>query len=121
MEIIDSNRLPDPPRRHRDRRGSNIYLGVLLMIAGIVWLLYNLDIIGYDTFNFVFSWEMGLTAVGGFLLSARRWISGGIVTGLGIVALIVSFCNFDLSFSRIVLPVLVIASGIAIILSRLER
>lgn len=121
MEIIDSNRLPDPPRRHRDRRGSNIYLGVLLMIAGIVWLLYNLDIIGYDTFNFVFSWEMGLTAVGGFLLSARRWISGGIVTGLGIVALIVSFCNFALSFSRIVLPILVIASGIAIILSRLER
>ena len=122
MEIINDNRIPDSQgRRTSTNMAGNIYLGIVLILAGTLWLFYNIDLIGYSFFKAVFSWQMLLIVIGGYLIAVRRWIAGIITAALGVFAGIFVILDFDISFSRIILPIVIIITGIAVIASRLER
>ena len=64
---------------------------------------------------------MLLVATGGFLLALRRWGAGLLTGGLGILFMAMDVLNIHLSFSKIVLPVLLMAAGIALIISRAAK
>lgn len=118
MEIIDGNRLPEQPAKRKDTSlAGNIYLGIILIAIGLLWLAYNFHWINYGVFGFIFSWPMLLVAIGGYLLAVRRRNAGLIIGGLGAVFLILQNINISLSFGKIVLPIVIMAAGIALILS----
>lgn len=77
MEVINDSRLPEQPHRKGETNiAGNIYLGIILVAIGVIWLFYNTGWIGYGLFNALFSWQMLLVAAGGYLLAVRRWSAG---------------------------------------------
>lgn len=64
---------------------------------------------------------MLLVAAGGYLLAVRRWSAGVIIGGLGVFFVVMDALDISLSFNKIVLPILVMAAGIALIVSRLGK
>lgn len=124
MEVIDEKQIPE--QRGRKKRedttlAGRIYLGAILIVTGLFWLFRNMDIISYTTFGTLFSWQMLLVVVGGYLLVVRRWISGVIVGGLGVLFLFFDVFGVNLSFSSIILPILIMATGVALIVSRFDN
>ena len=121
MEVINDSRLPEQPHRKGETNiAGNIYLGIILVAIGVIWLFYNTGWIGYGLFNALFSWQMLLVAAGGYLLAVRRWSAGVIIGGLGVFFVVMDALDISLSFNKIVLPILVMAAGIALIVSRLD-
>lgn len=122
MEVINDSRLPEQPHRKGETNiAGNIYLGIILVAIGVIWLFYNTGWIGYGLFSALFSWQMFLVATGGYLLAVRRWAAGLIVGGLGVCFVLLNVLDIDLSFKKVVLPILVMAAGVALIASRLGR
>jgi len=122
MEVINDSRPPQRPQKRKEGNlAGNIYLGGILVAIGLIWLLYNIGWIGYGLFHALFSWQMLLVATGGFLLALRRWGAGLLTGGLGILFMAMDVLNIHLSFSKIVLPVLLMAAGIALIISRAAK
>ena len=106
MEVINDSRLPEQPHRKGETNiAGNIYLGIILVAIGVIWLFYNTGWIGY----------------GGYLLAVRRWSAGVIIGGLGVFFVVMDALDISLSFNKIVLPILVMAAGIALIVSRLGK
>ncbi len=102
-------------------RGGNIYIGALFILAGVVWLLYNFHSLPYHIFDVLFSWQMLLTAIGGYLIASRKYVAGVIVGGLGLAFVITDILNIHISAGKVALPAVVIAIGLAIILTKLGR
>ncbi len=119
MEIIRQTPppLPEPPYR-KDASIRRSYLGIVLILAGVVWLLYNFDRLEYRIFDMFFSWQTLMIVLGGYLLAIRKWIGGGIVLALGVVFLLTDFFGIHIPIGKVVLPVLVIAAGISVLLTR---
>lgn len=121
MEIINGNDRRDVNGAFKRPAAGSIYLGALLVLVGILWLLYNVGVMGYGLFSVIFSWQMFLVAAGGYLVAVRRWRSGLVVGGLGTLFVVFDVLDIYLSFSKVVLPILVMAAGVALILSRPDR
>ena len=52
MEVINDSRLPEQPHRKGETNiAGNIYLGIILVAIGMIWLFYNTGWIGYGLFN----------------------------------------------------------------------
>ena len=117
MEVIDKKECTSRPRQTAIQ---SIYVGALLIVAGIVWMLYNLDVIGPRFFNVVFSWPMLIIAVGGFLLFSRNLFAGGLITLSGVVLMMAREFGFKIPVGDILLPCVLIAVGIAFVVPRLR-
>lgn len=116
MEIMDNN---NKCGGYNDRSvGRNIFLGVVLVGIGVIWLLNNMDIISECVFDVILSWQVLLIVIGGYLISLRNWIAGGIVAAVGGAFLILQLTGIHVSFHKVILPVLLITAGAGIILSK---
>lgn len=119
MEVIEK----DDVRARADRRTADaslsgkIYVGLLLVLAGVVWLLYNFGVVGPRLFDIVFSWQMLLVVLGGYLLSVGKYASGAILMLVGFVFLVTDLLGIYVSVSRVILPVLLIGIGVVFLLS----
>lgn len=60
-------------------RSRNLFLGVTLIVVGVLWMMNNLELLSDSLFDVVFSWQMLLVLIGGYLLALRKWLAGGIV------------------------------------------
>jgi hypothetical protein len=123
MEIINDNRAPQDRRRGRADGGNtigNIYLGAALIAIGLLWLLYNFDMLPWCVFDILFSWQMLLVAVGGYLIASRKYVAGGLVGSLGLIFVIADIFNVNMT-GKVVFPGVIIAIGIAIILTKIGR
>lgn len=118
MEIIDNKPQERPNRPKSVTTARNVYLGLALVAAGVIWMCYNLDLIGSRFFDVVFSWQMLLIVLGGYLLSVRKWIAGGIVSGIGVLFALSDWFDITLPVSEIILPIIVIAIGVGVLLQR---
>ena len=114
MKIINNPRKSNPePSVIRQR----IYLGAVLIAVGVVWILYNFDVIGHRFFDLFFSWQMLLAAVGGYFLALRKWAAGGILMFIGAFFVIASLLDICIPFEKIALLVIFIAAGLVLLLS----
>ena len=112
MEIIEN----DKPGRNRTVeiiRPRNLFIGIILILAGILWLLNNFGLLSDSAFELIFSWHM--------LVVLSRWIPGSIVTAIGILLLLVDRLCLDIPFEKIIFPLLFIFAGIFFILNRRNR
>lgn len=88
MEIMDDDKL------RRDEHASvmrsrNLFLGVTLIVVGVLWMMNNLELLSDSLFDVVFSWQMLLVLIGGYLLALRKWLAGGIVAAVGLCLLLI--------------------------------
>lgn len=125
MEIINENPEPQQPSASTNKGnmrqiGTKIYFGVILIILGILWLCDNFDLIGSNIWDVIFSWQMLITIIGGFLLSLKQWAWGGIITAIGASLLIIEEFHIDISIGKIILPLCVIAAGLALLFTAAE-
>ncbi len=113
MEIIDNKNLPD---MNPVRREKNIYIGTAIVLCGVVWLMYNFDLVGSVFFHRFFSWQVFLMALGGYFLVLRKWLVGGavLITGMALAAM--DWYDLNIPVKQVLMPMILIAVGIAVIL-----
>lgn len=113
MEIIP----PENQNRKTLLTARNIYIGVLLIAIGVVWMLHNFQRIPPHLFDMLFSWPILVILLGGYLLVLRRWAAGGVVILLGVLFAWSDWFGIHLPMNKIVLPAIVIALGLIFLLS----
>jgi len=117
MKVIDNN----TSSRAQALWSRHLYLGVALIVIGCVWMLYNFGVIGPRFVDVFFSWEMLLTVIGGYLLSRRQWVWGGLVTALGLLFLVVDLLGLAIPYDKVAWPAVFIVAGVAVLLTRSYR
>lgn len=114
MKIINN----EQPDRAHHTAARNIYTGVFLIAAGIIWMCHNLDMIGERFFDALFSWQMLLMVLGGYFLMLRKWALGTVTLMIGAIFAISEWFNLYLPVSDLLLPMIVVAVGIVILLQQ---
>ncbi len=116
MEITDKNGHKVRPQAYR--REKNIFIGAAITVCGVVWLLYNFDIVGAKFFDRFFSWQVLLMALGGYFLVFRKWIAGAALLLTGFSFAMADWYDLMLPVRQVILPMLLIAAGIAVMLQK---
>jgi hypothetical protein len=116
MEIVDKTN--EKTACGAAERTRYIYLGATLIAVGAVWMLYNFDLIAYRVFDIFFSWQTLLIVIGGYLLSLRRWVAGGVVAAVGAVFLLTDVLRVYIPLDKVVWPSIFIVAGLAVLLTR---
>lgn len=120
MEIIDDNK-PKQNKTTAIVRPHNLFIGIVLILLGILWLLNNFDVLSDALFDLIFSWQMLIVLIGGYLLSLSRWIPGSIVLAIGACLILADQLHLDVPFEKIIFPVLLIFGGVFFMLTRRNR
>lgn len=116
MEILNDEKTTEQQEvKNPLASAANLFAGILMVVCGIVWLLSNYNIVGPAFINTFFSWQMLIVAVGGWLLCARNWTLGGIVTAVGVALLLFDVLNIYISFTKLILPLLLVVAGVILI------
>lgn len=116
MEILNEEKQEKVTEEKRPlTRSAYNFAGVLMVICGLVWLGSNYNLLGPKFIDTILSWQMLLVAIGAWLLCVRNYLSGGIITVLGVVLVVVDYFNIYISFEKLILPLLLVVGGIATI------
>ena len=102
-------------------RPRMIYFGILLILAGAIWLLNSFGIISRHTLDVLFSWQMLITVIGLYLVVQRQYYWGGITTVVGLCLLIFDLIHFRVSIVNVIFPLVLIMIGVATLLRLLKR
>jgi len=103
-------------KKRTDMDFRKVIAGVIIMGVGIVLLLNKLNLFDFSIFRYVISWQSALIAVGVILIFDRRSdnrMIGFVLITIGALFLLPKI--FSLNVSGFIIPVIVIAIGIAII------
>ncbi|MDR2937090.1 MAG: DUF5668 domain-containing protein [Rikenellaceae bacterium] len=120
MEVVNNNQ-PALGQKGGIISSRNIFLGGILILVGVVWLLKNFDVISYRVYDVFFSWEMLLTVIGLYLLTLHRWVAGGIVTVVGAGFLVTNVFGVDIPFEKVIFPLVFVTAGLGVLFSRGSR
>ncbi|MBR2423898.1 MAG: hypothetical protein IKD05_03955 [Tidjanibacter sp.] len=111
MEVIKEDKKS--PAAGEVRIVAYRFGGVAMILLGLVWLCYNYDLLPAGFYDVVFSWQMGVILVGAWLLATRNWVVGGVTTGVGVLCMLIDLLNIHISFTELVLPLALVATGVA--------
>ena len=90
-------------------RSRNLFLGVTLIVVGVLWMMNNLELLSDSLFDVVFSWQMLLVLIGGYLLALRKWLAGGIVAAVGLCLLLIDQLDWHIPLDKIAVPTILFA------------
>lgn len=109
--------LVDKPAKPRDVK--KFMFGFLIILAGLVLLLENFNLVPYVIKHIFFSWQMLLIAIGIISISGNEKSTAGyILIMIGAFFMIPEIFNMHVSFARVFWPVLLIAIGVFILFRR---
>lgn len=124
MEILEKNQneeqTPNQPAQQKNNNAArtSIFVGVLLIILGGLWMMTNLDVLPERVFDFVFSWQMLVIVLGLYLVVVRNYWVGGSLMAVGTLFLLTDYFHIHIPVVEVFLPAVVIAMGVGLILSR---
>lgn len=121
MEVLNDEKTGATTPKNSLPDSLYLFAGILMIVCGLVWLMNNYNIVGPAFMDAFFSWQMFVVAAGGWLLCARQWTFGGVVTGMGVMLLLLDVLHISISFERFVLPLLIVAAGAACVKKALEK
>ena len=121
MEVLNDEKTVEVTPKSTLSNSLYLFAGLLMVVCGLVWLLSNYHLVSPAFMDAFFSWQMFVVAVGGWLLCARQWTLGGLVTAAGVMLLMFDVLNIYISFEKIVLPLLVVAGGVACVVKALKK
>jgi len=102
----------------KNHRSKHIILGLLLVAAGVFFILKNLGILSPFASGIIFSWQMLLIAIGLTWVANHKRTPGIILIIIGAVYLAPEFFNLPINFFEVFWPSLLILFGILIIFKR---
>jgi predicted membrane protein len=100
---------------------KRVLLGLFLIMAGVIWILFRLDIIPDVWSDLFVSWQMLLIGIGIFLIIAGNNTTGIILIIAGGFFLLPELFTLPLYLKRLGWPVLIIAVGLALLLTGRKR
>ena len=100
---------------------KRVLLGLFLIVAGVIWILFRLDIIPDVWSDLFISWQMLLIGIGIFLIIAGNNTTGTILVIAGGFFLLPEIFTFPLYLKRLGWPVLIIAVGLSLLLTGRKR
>lgn len=119
MEIIsENNPQPDNKPKKDLITGRNVYLGLVLIFIGVLWLLRNFDVVDRQVLGVIFSWQALLIVAGGYFMTMRKWAAGVVFMAIGVVFTLGDFLDIHLPMNKVLLPVILIGAGVAIFFQR---
>lgn len=108
--------------RVNSKRMKKIMFGVLVILAGTLLLLFNMNIIPGEYENIFFSWEMLLIAIGLInIVSKDNWFIGCILILIGGFFISDRIVELPVDFSKIFWPAIIIAIGVFIVIKKTFR
>ncbi len=109
-------------KKPENRISRNYALGVLVIFAGLILLLSNMNILSYEASHIFFSWQMLLIGIGVIsLFGSENHTPGYILIVIGSVFLIPRVFDLNFNIMHVFWPVILIAIGILILLKRMPR
>lgn len=103
------------------RINSRIATGVLIVLAGVLFLLSNINLL---SFGDVFStwWPLLLVAAGAvtFINNPRSYVSALVVVSIGVFLLLDNLGILSVNVWQVIWPVIIIAIGISIMANRFK-
>ena len=111
MEPSDEKKYSNPNKKFA--------FGFIVIIAGLLLLAFNFNIVPWDFKHIFFSWQMLLIAIGIVSISNSESRTPGIILILvGGFFLIPEVFDFHIAFIKLFWPVLLIAIGVMILVKR---
>ena len=99
-----------------DRRSI---VAILLIAAGGLLMLQTFDVIDFSLSHYIFNWKTLLIAIGLVILgSSQHRTTGYVLIGLGLIFWLPSITGFDIRFSQVFWPAMLIGIGLVIISRR---
>lgn len=120
MEIIGENKPTVSPGR-KGNTSVRGYIGAVLIGFGVVLLLSNFGQLTYLQERYIFSWQMVMVLFGGLMMAARKQLTGTLFLVAGIAAMLIEIFGIELSVWKIIIPALVIMSGVVVLVNSLKR
>jgi predicted membrane protein len=112
METSGENYL----RRNRMKKFA---MGFFAILAGVVLLAFNFEILPSDFRHIIFSWQMLLIVIGVISLSGNNNRTPGLILiSIGIFFILPELVNFHVPFVKLFWPVLLIAIGFSLLFKR---
>lgn len=101
---------------------KRVWLGMVFIVLGILFLLNSLEIISFNISNIIFSWQFFFIVIGLIItINTNKKLLGGILSGIGVVFIIPKiFPTIEYDFA-VVLAIIFIALGLYIILNKVEK
>lgn len=102
-------------RNHNQRQDSNgrLIAGVIILVAGLLFMLNNLDLIPHELRYYLFSWKTLLIAIGTLnLLFSHNRTGGFIMLTVGLAFWIPDIIHIPIHTGRFIWPLAIIAVGI---------
>ena len=100
-----------------NNKSTALWGGAALFVCGALWLCYNYNLLPDNFFTFLFSWQTLVIICGLWLLAIKQYAWGAIVSLVGVVFLLIDIFGIYISFTKLVLPILLMASGVAIVVA----
>lgn len=99
---------------HNNQSGGRIFIGAILIIAGALFLLKNLNLIDYNFTHELFTYPSIFIFVGilSFLNSSKKWF-GIVLIAVGSAMHLSNY--YDIDFSAFILPIILIGLGFMIL------
>lgn len=99
---------------HNNQSGRRIFIGAILIIAGGLFLLKNLNLIDYNFTHELFSFPSVFIFVGvlSFLNSSKKWF-GIVLIAVGSAMHLSRY--YDIDFNAFILPIILIGLGFMIL------
>ena len=103
----------DHPRPKSMKKGA---VGAIVILAGLLLLAFNFDILSGDLRHVIFSWQMLLIAIGVVsLFTSESRTPGLILVFIGVFFIIPEIFDFHISFVKLFWPLLLIGLGVLIL------
>ncbi len=100
----------------RPLNAKTLVFGLIVIALGLIWLLRNTGVVSENAWDYIFSWEMLLIALGVIsLFNERGKFWGIILIAIGGFFLLSDFYDFPITFRRVFWPALLILGGIYLI------
>ena len=98
---------------------KKVVFGIVVVIAGLLLLAFNFNLLSMEYKHVIFSWQMLLIAIGVISLIGREGRGPGyILIAIGVFFIIPELFDFHISFVKLFWPVLLIVIGILILFNR---
>ena len=99
-----------------EQKGNKrFYLGVVLIVVGVILILQRLNLIPWDLADLLISWQMLLIAIGLFLIIGGNRVGGLILVAIGGFFILPEFVHVPHEFRRIYWPLVLVIIGAALL------
>ncbi len=108
--------MENNPNRHHSTQNSKLVIGGLLIFAGALLMLSNLDFFNINMGYYIFSWKSILIYIGLIMMASRPdKKSAYILIGIGVFFWLPDIFGYSVRFKDVLLPLIFIGLGLLLI------